>query len=170
MNLDTYFSTVWKPNTDRYIYSGWQLLSKVLPTDKVLDVGCGYNLFKSSLGDRLIGIDPYNLAADITVGIDEFTTHETFDVIFCLGSINFGNEETILRQTKKVVELCRPGGSIYWRQNPGRKDHGNTECKDIDFFDWSFDKNIKYASIYNCNVNMLALDSGNRIYAEWNKR
>lgn len=170
MNLDTYFSTIWKPNIDQYIYTGWALLSQVGRNDIVLDVGCGYNPFKAALTDRLVGIDPYNDAADIKISINDFQTETEFDIIFCLGSINFGDEATILEQIKKVVSLCKPGGKIYWRQNPGRKDHPNKECQEIDFFDWSFEKNIAYADMFNCKIEVLAWDNGKRIYAKWVKR
>jgi hypothetical protein len=170
MDLNTYFSTIWKPNTDQYTYSGWALLSKIKKDDMVLDVGCGYNPFKDKLGDRLTGIDPFNDSADLKIGIDDFQTEGLFDAIFCLGSINFGDEATILSQIRKVVSLCKQGGTIYWRQNPGRKDHGNKECEDIDFFDWSFERNIAYADLFNCRVDELKWDNGRRIYAEWKKR
>ena len=47
--------------------------------------------------------------------------------------MNFGNEDVILQQIEKVSSLLKPNGRIYWRQNPGQKDHGNEECKSIDF-------------------------------------
>jgi len=168
--LNNYFRHIWKPNTDKYTYSGWALVNKVNPTDSILDVGCGYNQFKQYFGDRLLGIDPYNSAADIEISIEDFNPNAAnFDVIFCLGSVNFGNEQTILRQIEKIVSWCKPGGMIYWRQNPGRKDHGNIECQEIDFFDWSYDKNIKYSDKFGCRIEALIMDD-NRIYAEWRKR
>ena len=167
--LGSYFEKVWTPNTDQYIYSGWALLNKVSTTETVLDVGCGYNPFKPHLGDRLLGIDPYNDAADIKISIEDFQSEKRFDVAFCLGSINFGCEETILTQVEKVVSLVKPGGRIYWRQNPGKQDHGNEECKNINFFKWTFEKNLSYAKSYRCEVQLIAWDKGRRIYSEWTK-
>ena len=169
MNIDEYFEHVWQPNIDKYKYSGWQLLQKVHLGQKILDVGCGYHPFKSYLKDSIIGIDPYNNAADIRVSIEDYQTDELFDAVFCLGSINFGDEATILRQIDKVLSITKPEGMIYWRQNPGLKDHGNEECKMIDFFDWSFEKNLEYAKIFGFKVQMLAWDTDNRIYSEWKR-
>ena len=169
MIISEYFEKVWRPNTDQYKYSGWALLDKVGVDDKVLDVGCGYNLFKQHLGERLTGIDPYNDAADHRVSIEDWESEDQYDVIFCLGSINFGSEDVILKQIEKVSTLVKTGGHIYWRQNPGLKDHKNEECKDIDFFDWSFEKNIRYADMFGFRVEMLAWDNGRRIYSEWAK-
>jgi len=168
MEISNYFEHVWQPNTDKYKYSGWQLL-RIDPTKKILDVGCGYNPFKEFFKDNLLGIDPYNDAADIRISIEDFETEELFDVAFCLGSINFGNEDVILKQIEKVVSLIKPGGMIYWRQNPGLQDHNNEECKSIDFFDWSFEKNLDYAKRFGCHVHMLVWDTDNRIYSEWKR-
>jgi SAM-dependent methyltransferase len=167
--LGEYFETVWTPNIDQYKYSGWALLNKIEPRDTILDVGCGYNLFKQHLGKRLLGIDPFNDAADIRVSIEDFESSNQFDVALCLGSINFGNEETILTQIEKVVSLVKPGGRIYWRQNPGQQDHNNEECKNIQFYKWTFRKNLNYAASYKCDVQLIAWDNGRRIYSEWTK-
>jgi SAM-dependent methyltransferase len=167
--LGSYFENIWAPNTDQYKYSGWALLDKIKEDESILDVGCGYNLFKPHFGDRLIGIDPYNDAADFRVSIEEFESAVLFDAVFCLGSINFGDEETILQQIEKVVSLVKPGGRIYWRQNPGRQDHNNEECKKINFFNWTFDRNLSYSRSYKCDVQLIAWDSGRRIYSEWTK-
>jgi SAM-dependent methyltransferase len=168
MDISEYFAGVWKPNIDQFIYSGWRLLGKITPGQTVLDIGCGYNLFKPYLEDDLIGIDPYNVCADIQISVEEFETHQQFDVVLCLGSINFGPETVIEPQVKKAVALCKTGGKLYWRQNPGVKDHPHPECKYIDFYDWSFEKNLEFAKKYNCRVEILAWD-GPRIYAEWTK-
>ena len=170
MNIDEYFEKIWKPNIDQYRYTGWKLLDHVSDTDMVLDVGCGYNLFKPHLGDQLVAIDPYNNAADQRVSIEDFQSDIKFDVIFCLGSINFGSEENILNQIEKVTSLCKTGTRIYWRQNPGRKDHKNKECESIDFFDWSFERNLEYAKKFGFQVEMLAWDNGKRIFAKWIKQ
>lgn len=168
MDISEYFGTVWKGNTEKYKYSGYALVSKIEPGDRVLDVGCGYHPFKKRI-PGIIGIDPYNDAADIKIGINEFEYDGLFDKIFCLGSINFGQYYTIDNQIKKVVSLLKPGGTIYWRQNPGLADHGNEECKDIPFFDWSFERNLHFAYHHDCEVKFLAWDTDNRIYSEWVK-
>lgn len=169
--LETYFRAEWTPRTDIYKWSGWRLTSIVPPNVKVLDVGCGYNLFKPFFGDRLLGIDPYNKAADLEVSLEDFDVSHPdvpFEVIFCLGSINFGTEDVIRNQVQKLALLSKPGTKIYWRQNPGKQDHNNEECKKIHFFEWSFEKNTQLASQAGFMVNMLTWDSG-RIYSEWTK-
>ena len=55
-----YFRDSWKPDYSKFQYSGWALLDKIKDTDSVLDIGCGYHLFKEKLGDRVWGIDPSN--------------------------------------------------------------------------------------------------------------
>ena len=168
--LDNYFRNVWKPNTDQYRLSGWAIVDKIYPPETVLDVGCGYNQFKQYFGDRLTGIDPYNSNADSMVSIEQFDSTQKWDVALCLGSINFGDRTVIRDQTEKVVSLLKSGGRIYWRQNPGRKDHKNKECEVIDFFKWSFMENLTLAEELECDVIHLEMDNGNRMYSEWIKR
>lgn len=60
-----FFSEIWKPRTNEYEHTGWQLVDEInnLKPKSVLDVGCGYHPFKGRI-DNLIGIDPYNNCAD----------------------------------------------------------------------------------------------------------
>ena len=121
--LNNYFGKIWKVDYDKFDLTGWDLLSKIADNETVLDVGCGYNLFKEFLGDRLHGIDPANNLADEITTIEDFETDELYDVALCLGSINFGDRDTIFTQASKTVQSIKPGGRIYWRQNPGIGDH-----------------------------------------------
>ena len=41
-----YFENNWKPDYDKFKYSGWALLNLIPKDVAVLDIGCGYNLFK----------------------------------------------------------------------------------------------------------------------------
>lgn len=94
-----------------------------------------------------------------------------FDAAFCLGSINFGSVEDIEHQIGLVVQLLKTKNSrIYWRCNPGRKDHKNPDCESIDFYPWSFDDHHRLAEKFGFTVNELDWDSNNRIYAEWVKK
>jgi SAM-dependent methyltransferase len=166
-DLATYFGEIWKSNLDQYTYSGWNLITKVNPNEKVLDVGCGFNEFKKHI-PNLVGIDPYNKCADIMVSIEDFECVEKFDVIFCLGAINFGSQDLIRKQIQKMVSCLKDGGKIYWRQNPGYKDHQNRECLNIDFYNWTLMNNYDFAFENNCRVDFYDEDC-NRIYAEWTK-
>jgi hypothetical protein len=172
MNKDilvNYFENSWKPDYTKFTHSGWALLDKIEPWESVLDIGCGYNLFKERLSTRLLGIDPANDAADIKVSIEEFDPKSMqWDVIFCLGSLNFGNEATVFQQVRKAVSLCKPGGRIYWRQNPGIGDHPWKGVEEVVFFPWTIELNYDWANILDCTVVECKWDN-TRIYSEWHK-
>lgn len=165
--LNEYFSTAWKSELDVYQYSGWQLIDKIQDGEHVIDVGCGFNEFKTHI-PYLIGIDPANPAADVLTTVEDFKGNiYAFDVAFCLGSINFGTEETIINQIRCVVNLLKPVSRIYWRCNPGLHDHNNEECNVIEFYPWTEQKLINYASLFGYSVKELQIDSKSRLYAEW---
>ena len=135
--LNKYFSTEWASNLDQYKYSGWTIVDKIQSNEQVLDVGCGHNLFKSRILN-LTGVDPAFDQADVKLPIEYFSAdnknHNRFDVALCLGSINFSDEVNIHNQIACVVSCLKPTARIYWRCNPGLKDHGNEECLAIDLF------------------------------------
>jgi len=166
--LNQYFRNTWNSNITQYQYSGLQLVNKVQPNETVLDVGCGFNEFKRHI-PTLVGIDPANDQADFVTSIEHFRKDIKFDVAFCLGSINFGSEETILNQIDCVVQCLKPSARIYWRCNPGLKDHGNPECETIDFFPWTFEKHLEYSKQFGFKCQMIAWDSNDRIYSEWKR-
>lgn len=165
-DLNNYFSTVWQSNLDQYRYSGWALVDKVMPYETVLDVGCGFNEFRSRM-PNLIGIDPANDLADYKVSIENYEPTNKFDVAFCLGSINFGGGANIISQINCVVRCLRPQARIYWRCNPGLADHGNELCKDIVFYPWTIEKHVEFADLFGFRLTVARWDTGNRIYAEW---
>ena len=169
--LDNYFENSWKPNYDKFEYSGWALLDKINKDQTILDIGCGYNLFKEHYGNKLYGIDPANDLADERVSIEEFNSvGNQWDVVLCLGSLNFGDETIVKPQVEKTVSLCKKGGTIYWRQNPGLSDHPWVGVEEVVFFPWNIELNYKWAEEFNCDVAVCKMDTGNRIYAEWIKR
>jgi len=167
--LNEYFSKVWY-NRDRtlsqYHFSGYTLVDKIKPGEWVLDVGCGKHLFKGHI-QNLVGIDPAFDEADYKCTIQDFSTDQNFDVAFCLGSINFGDEQDIRAEITKVVSLLTPNSRIYWRCNPGRRDHGNTECQGIPFYDWDIEKLIYWADEFGFKVAEIRWDNNHRLYAEW---
>ena len=166
--LDNYFANHWRGHLNTYLFSGLSLSKKIAPIEWVLDVGCGINPFKKTL-TNIIGIDPAFAQADYQCTIEDFKTDQRFDVALCLGSINFGTEETIKNQIKCVVNLLNPTARIYWRCNPGRQDHGNKECKEIDFFPWSEKLLNQYAQEFGFTLVDLKQDTNNRLYAEWTR-
>ena len=114
-----------------------------------------------------MGIDPAFDQADYKTTIEDFKTELKFDVAFCLGSINFGAEETIKKQIGCVVNLLKPNARIYWRCNPGLQDHGNIQCHDIEFFAWTPQLLINFAQEFGFSVTDIKQDFNNRIYCEW---
>jgi len=167
--LINYFENSWQPDDTKFTHSGRALLDKIEPWESILDIGCGYNLFKEHFGTRLLGIDPANDAADVRVSIEEFNPGSLqWDVILCLGSLNFGNEATVFPQVMKAVSLCKPGGRIYWRQNPGVNDHPFIGVEEIVFFPWTIELNYDWANILDCTVVECKWDN-TRIYSEWYK-
>jgi hypothetical protein len=165
--LNEYFSTLWNPNIDQYQYSGWTLIDKIDPDETVLDVGCGPNLFKNKI-TNLIGIDPAFDQADYKTTIEGFQTEKRFDVAFCLGSINFGDKLTIMNQIACVINCLKPTARIYWRCNPGQADHGNEECKLIEFYPWTIEEHVKLSELFGFKLMTCCWDN-NRIYAEWSR-
>lgn len=167
-SLNKYFSTHWQSNIDKYRYSGWALIRKIRLGESVLDVGCGTNPFKNCIAN-LTGIDPAFDQADFKCTIEEFHSNIQFNVAFCLGSINFGSAQQIESQISAVSQLLTPQARIYWRCNPGRADHGNAECKSIDFFPWTEQLLHDYAQQFGFTVVDIQPDSNNRIYCEWQR-
>lgn len=168
-NLNDYFATTWKSNLDQYQYSGFALIDKIYPGESVIDIGCGYNEFRGRI-DNLIGIDPANSQADYKSTVEKFQTDTRFDVAFCLGSINFGDETNILNQINHVVRLLKPKARIYWRCNPGLQDHNNEACKDIEFYPWSLSEHVRLSELFGFKLETCCWDTNNRIYAEWSRQ
>ena len=171
-SIDSYFRNHWKPNWDKFKYSGWPLLDKIKDTDNILDIGCGYNLFKEKLGDRVWGIDPANDKADQMISWEDYTPlaragHPAFNVYLEIGSLNFGTEQEVEAQIKKLSDVCKKGDRIYWRQNPGTGDHPWKGVETVRFYPWTFEKNKEWCEKYVFTLQELKQDTGNRIYAEW---
>jgi len=171
MNPDLlkYFADNWQPDYTKFKYSGWALLDKIKEDDQILDIGCGYNLFKKHFGNRLYGIDPANNKADQVIAWEDYKLHKKFNVFFVLGSINFGHEKYVESQIAKLSRETKIGDRIYWRQNPGTGDHPWKGVEEVQFYPWSFDKNKEWADKYNFTINELLQDTGNRIYTEWTR-
>lgn len=170
--LNNYFRHHWKPAMSAYSASSYsKIASQISDTDYLLDVGCGHNPFKT-LVTHCYGIDPANDAADEQVSIDQFVPPRQYNVITCLGSINFGSEDLIANQIQKVVKCLTDHGTIFWRLNPGRTDHGNELCQQIPFFPWTFEKLQQFADQHGFQQINEFVDSDSqviRLYAEWHR-
>jgi hypothetical protein len=167
--LDAYFSKIWQPDMKKWKYSGLKLIDEVnaLNPRSVLDVGCGYNEFKSKI-KNLTGIDPYNDRADYKISIMDFRSNEKFDVILCLGSINFGSQDKITAEIAKTVHLLEESGTIFFRVNPGVS-HTHPESRWIEFFAWNVPFIIELAEKFNLKVLDIRDDANQRKYFVYRK-
>ena len=167
--LNTYFSKIWQPDMKKWKYSGLKLVDEVnaLKPRSVLDVGCGYNEFKGKI-KNLTGIDPYNDSADHKISIMDFQPNQRFDVIMCLGSINFGSRDKIAAEIAKTVLLLEDGGTIFFRVNPGLN-HDRPESRWIEFFAWNVPFIIELAERFTLKVLDIRDDANQRKYFVYRK-
>jgi len=166
-----YFKNIWNPHWRDKKLSGWALLDKFKPEDKILDVGCGKNFIKGKLGDQVYGIDPAFEEADEVISLEDFVPKDKYNVFVCLGSINFGTAEEIEAQLQKITDMAQTGARIYWRQNSYGNDHSSPEASVVRFFPWSIDINKKYCEKYGYTLHDIQVEpeNANRLYAEWIK-
>ena len=167
--LHKYFSKYWENDIKKWKYSGLALIDEVnsLKPRAVLDVGCGYNEFKGKI-NNLIGIDPYNNKADHEVGTLEYRTDQKFDVIMCLGSINFGSRDKILAEIGRCVDLLEDRGTMFFRVNPGVQ-HDKSEAKWIEFYAWNVPFIIELSEMFNLKILDIRDDSNQRKYFIYRK-
>lgn len=142
-----YFAHHWVGNTLAFEKSGEALVEKVnaLKPKTVLDVGCGYNLYRDKIKcDLFVGIDPYNDNSTFKMSTLDFAENvrldgQQFDVVMALGSINFGNEAKIYSELTAVDKLLKKGGHLFIRANPGLPHkHSDYALVDlIQFYPWS---------------------------------
>jgi hypothetical protein len=167
--LSKYFGEVWQPRTKKFKYSGLKLIDEInaLKPRSVLDLGCGYNEFKGKISN-LIGIDPYNKKADIQTSILDYRPNHKFDVIICLGSINFGSTDKIFAELEHAVNLCEYEGKLFFRVNPGHQ-HEPPESKWISFYPWDATFIQNCADYFNLKILDLRNDSQDRMYFVWHK-
>tara|TARA_B100001113_G_scaffold347238_1_gene339335 strand:+ start:1407 stop:1907 length:501 start_codon:yes stop_codon:yes gene_type:complete len=148
--MESYFSGIWQDqNFEHLEYSGYQLVDYVndQKPSSVIDVGCGYNRFKGKI-NRLVGIDPYNPAADVKSSIEDYRG-VAFDIALCLGSINFGNVDY---QLERLHVLWRK--EAIFRVNPGIP-HDWTDYGDIEWYPWTPKKIYEVAKRFNYNIKCL---------------
>ena len=167
--LHKYFSKYWENDIKKWKYSGLALVDEVnsLKPRAVLDVGCGYNEFRGKI-NNLTGIDPYNERADLLVSTLDYKTDQKFDVMLCLGSINFGDRDKIIAEVGRCVNLLADGGTMFFRVNPGVQ-HNKPEAKWIEFFAWNVPFIIELSEIFNLKVLDIRDDSNQRKYFIYRK-
>lgn len=169
-SLHKYFSKHWNNDMKKWKYSGVALIDEVngLKPRAVLDVGCGYNEFKGRI-DNLVGIDPYNDKADLQVSTLDYKTNQKFDVILCLGSVNFGSREKIIAEVGRCVDLLADGGTMFFRVNPGVQ-HDKPEADWIEFFAWNVPFIIELSEMFNLKVLDIRDDTNQRKYFVYRKQ
>lgn len=163
-----FFSEIWKPRTNDYEHTGWQLVDEInaLKPQKVLDVGCGYHPFKGRI-HNLIGIDPYNDQADYEVDILEYKVKpESHDVILALGSINFNSKDEIQARFGHCVDLLKTGGKFYLRANPGITHKAGPY---VEIFNWTFEVVNEFSEKYNLTLDTFKKDANDRLYFVYTK-
>ena len=167
--LHNYFSKYWENDIKKWKYSGLALVDEVnnLKPRAVLDVGCGYNEFRGKI-HNLTGIDPYNDRADLQVSTLEYRTEQKFDVMLCLGSVNFGDRDKIIAEIGRCVDLLEDGGTMFFRVNPGVQ-HNKPEAKWIEFFAWNVPFMIELSEMFNLKVLDIRDDSNQRKYFIYRK-
>jgi SAM-dependent methyltransferase len=163
-----FFGEIWKPKTETFSYTGWQLVDEInkLKPNRVLDVGCGYNQFKGRV-NNLIGIDPYNNMSDYQVDILEFVdAPQSYDVIMALGSINFNCYTDIEERVAACVTLLAPKGKFFLRVNPGEQ---HEKGPWVDVFHWDFKVVQEFAKKFNLILETFKKDNNNRLYVVYAK-
>lgn len=104
-----------------YNYSGFNLVKDVndLNPTKVIDVGCGENLFKGLI-NNLYGFDKnYYSYADTQASIEDIDIElESVDVALCLGSLQYTSITEQEYQLDRVVSWVKKGGYIIVRNQP----------------------------------------------------
>lgn len=163
--IHRFFAEIWKPRTNDYDYTGWELAEEVnkLNPKSVLDVGCGYHPFKGRI-NNIVGIDPYNNCADYMVDILDYVGQH--DVIIALGSINFNSRDEIESRFAKCVNILEQGGRFYLRANPGIPHKTGPY---VDIFPWSFEVVKEFADKYNLKLLTFKKDANDRLYFVYEK-
>lgn len=163
--IHRFFAEIWKPRTNDYDYTGWQLAEEVnnLNPKSVLDVGCGYHPFKGRI-HNLVGIDPYNNCADYMVDILDYVGNH--DAIIALGSINFNSKDEIESRFAKCINILETGGKFFLRANPGIPHKTGPY---VDIFPWSFEVVKEFADKYNLQLLTFKKDANDRLYFAYQK-
>ncbi len=83
------------------------------PDLSILDLGCGYNLYKDHL-ENVTGVDPYIERADFLVKISDFKPPQKYDIIICFGPMNWYTYDEQFRNMLKIKECLAEGGICFW--------------------------------------------------------
>ena len=164
-----FFGEIWKPRTDTFGHTGWALADEINRHNfkSVLDVGCGYHPYKGRIAN-LVGIDPFNAAADYQVDILDYDVNpSSHDCIMALGSINFNSQDEIEQRFARCVDLLESGGKFYLRANPGISHKTGPY---VDVFPWTFGIIKELEQKYNLHLDTFKVDAHERLYFVYTKQ
>ena len=138
-----------------YTRTGENLIDEInaLDPDLVVDVGCGHNRFKGHI-QNLIGFDqsPFPNVDIISYIKDINFRPESVDVALCLGSVQFGDRDNVIKELGHVVDWIKPGGYIVMRtmnQWFKRRAYPNEDYQYI----WSEDDVKEIGNMYNLKLH-----------------
>ena len=83
------------------------------PKLTILDLGCGYNMYKDHL-DNVTGVDPYIESADILCKLSQFEPPHKYDIIICFGPMNWYSYDEQFRNMLKIKECLAEDGICFW--------------------------------------------------------
>jgi len=164
-----FFGEIWKPRTDTFGHTGWALADEINRQNfkNILDVGCGYHPYKGRIAN-LVGIDPFNAAADYQVDILDYNVKSgSHDCIMALGSINFNSRDEIEKRFAHCVDLLESGGKFYLRANPGILHKTGPY---VDVFPWTFGIVKELEQKYNLHLDTFKVDAHERLYFVYTKQ
>ena len=166
--LARFFGQHWGHAMDQYRQTGWALVDRVnaLNPGRVLDVGCGFNLFRGRI-QNVIGLDPYNDEADVKLDIIDYAAEpQSFDVILALGSLCYNSELEVEQRFAHCVRLLKSGGPFILRVNP---DAFFQKYPYIDFFAWTLEVAKLWAQRYNLCLDAWEPDALGRYYVAYTR-
>ena len=137
---------------------GVKYINEKVKPNTVLDVGCGANKFKEHI-PGLTGIDlleyrdfGHPTGPDIVDNVRNFylKEHPKFDMIYCVGTFNFGtmedmymNFDIFTKMAPRIFGHARPGG-------PG--DDKRAKKAGYPYYQWTFDEVHFWAKEFNMDV------------------
>jgi hypothetical protein len=83
-----------------------------------------------------------------------------------------GDDAVISRQIHKMVSHLKDHSRVYWRLNPGRRDHASEKCQGSPFYPWSHRRLGEFAELFDFRQTNEQTESNSRsvrLYAEWHR-
>jgi hypothetical protein len=148
--VNHFYATGWRSNLHLFQYSGFNLVDEISKLDPklVIDAGCGVNGFKGKI-PNVIGFDPVFSEADIkcTILTAPFRD-QCADVVFALGSVNFGDHNDVALHVMKLKSWLLPGGLLFMRGAPG----GYQNDQGLEWFRWGTREIVYFAELLDLEL------------------